>query len=148
SFARGLADDAPLDFKEPSYSDEISLADLPVEEAASLAPPPLEIPAILQMIREAAKADSGEAPYTSVETRQPEHGLAFGLVLFTQASGRLGSMLGMMQARDPQAFVTTFGPNAEELLKVTTAATVEQRLAAVGGEALTSDSWVARFRAA
>jgi len=75
-------------------------------------------------------------------------GLGFGLVLFTQESGRLGSVLRLMQQRDPTAFRDVFGPSADELLAVTNAATPEARLGPVGGQLLWTTDWTERFRRA
>jgi hypothetical protein len=146
--ARSLAEGTPLDFKEPDYSDDVTPIDEPPREIVKLTAAPLEIRTILDIVREVARSDSGADTYSSIGIAQPEHGLTYGLVRVTQASGRLGSMLGLMQSRDAAAFSATFGPNAAELLAVTTAATAPGRLAPVGGEPLTSPAWLERFKAA
>jgi hypothetical protein len=112
-----------------------------------------------RIVREVAVGHSGDATYSAVAVDPPDEmatgpsyaarfGLCFGLVLFSQASRHLGSVLRLMQRRDPAAFAEVFGPDAEGLLETTGAASAEQRLRPVGGEPLWSDRWVERFRQA
>jgi hypothetical protein len=53
-----------------------------------------------------------------------------------------------MQRRDPSLFTVAFAPDANELLRVTNAATASERLQMVGGLALWDEEWVRRFRLA
>jgi hypothetical protein len=102
---------------------------------------------IYRIVRAVATAHSGEHLYGATE-HDPRLGLLYGLVLFPQVSPHFGSALRLMQARDDDAFRSVFGPASDELLAVTGAAEGSARLAEVAGEALGSDSWRARFRAA
>jgi hypothetical protein len=148
--------DAPEHLKEPDYSDE--LPELP-ESLAGEPPPALTLQEMYRVVRAVAVSDSGEALYSAVSTdadyagyeahyRGRRFGLAFGLLLFTQESGRLGSVLRLAERRSPQAFEDAFGPDWRELLAVTNAETVVGRLSLVAGKPLDDAEWVARFRAA
>ena len=82
---------------------------------------PLGTQEMYRIIREVAQADSGTDLYSAVLLPPTGSvvgpGLAFGLVLFTQGSGRLGSVLRLMKKRDPALFSQTFGPDAPALLR-------------------------------
>lgn len=142
--------DVPLSAKEAEYRDE--LGDEPDPERPALdaeVPQPLDNQSIYRIVREVALADSGDDLYGAVSTDQADRvGLAFGLVLFTQASGHLGSALKLMRAREAATFAEVFGPAQAELVDVTTAATREARLGPVGGAPLWSGDWLERFRRA
>lgn len=151
----------PPGLKEADYSETIGDDEDPAGEPPAMAQvAALDTQAIYRIIREVALADSGEALYSAVsadrEYQTSAHlayqsrrfGLGFGLVLFTQESGRLGSVLRLMRQRDPASFEDIFAANAEALLAVTNAATTEARLAPVGGEPLWSQAWTERFRRA
>jgi hypothetical protein len=151
----------PLSLKEADYADEIG--DEPDPEWPSAEPAPagvLDNRAIYRIVREVAVADSGDALY-SATAADPEYatagqpayqrrhfGLGFGLVLFTQVSGHLGTVLGLMKQRDSTAFADVFGPQADALLATTSAATAAERLQPVGSEPLWGPGWVERFRRA
>jgi hypothetical protein len=84
-------------------------------------------------------------------------GLSYGIIQFTQESGNLGQLLTMMRDRDADAFGRIFGSDADELIRVTTAAgppsseSLDGRSARtqpVGGADLWEEPWIARFRAA
>jgi hypothetical protein len=108
----------------------------------------LDTQTIYRILREVAVPFSGDALYSAIATDDPAAGLRYGIVLFAQASGHLGSALRLMQARDAARFAETFGSAADELLAVTNAPGTAARLAFVGGEPLTSPAWQERFRAA
>jgi hypothetical protein len=161
AWATGAADDLPLDLKEPDWADR--LGDDPDPEQADDWPAAgavLDNQTIYRIVREVAVDHSGDALYSAVaadrEYGLPTHpaygrrhfGLGFGLVLFPQASGHLGSVLTLMRQRDPVGFAEVFGPDAEALVATTMAATEEERLAPVGGKPLWSETWIARFRRA
>jgi hypothetical protein len=142
--------------KEPGYSDE--LPEMPDSLAGQL-PTGLTLQEMYRVVRAVAEADSGEALYSAVSPqsdyagREGEYagrrfGLGFGLLLFTQASGRLGSVLALTQRRSPDLFDRVFGPAARELLAVATAPTEAERLAPVGGRGLDDPEWLERFRQA
>jgi len=144
---------APLALKEPDYSDELS-DELDVARAAPPAAATLTNEEIYRIIREVAVADSGDAVYAAISTDSDyetaggaprQFGLAFGLTLFTQESGRLGSVLRLMKQRDPAAYAEIFGADGEALLATTNAATAAERLQPVGGEPLWSEKWIERF---
>jgi hypothetical protein len=162
SSARGqAASDFPLFLKESDYAHEVG--DAPDAESADTqteASASLNNQEIYRIVREVALADSGAELYAAVsadsefttpgqDAYQRRHfGLAFGLLLFTQESGHLGSVLRLMQQRDASAFNDIFGAQAEALLQVTNAARPEDRLQPVGDEPLWSPVWVERFRRA
>jgi hypothetical protein len=112
------------------------------------------------IIRVVAEGHTGDQLYTAVSPDlefatdgnpafgRRHFGLGFGLVLFGQASGLLGRVLELTRARNAAAFAEVFGPQADELLAVTTAATEDARLASVGGDLLWAPAWIDRFRAA
>lgn len=160
--ARPLGEQVPVDvlpsaLKELDYSDA-----LPDElDAERLEPQPtaaLTNEEIYRIIREVAVADSDQAVYGALMTDQDyavagvapgrQFGLAFGLTLFTQESGRLGSVLRLMKQRDAAAFADIFGPQAEALLATTNAPTAAERLQPVGGEPLSNPAWIERFKRA
>jgi hypothetical protein len=69
-------------------------------------------------------------------------------VQFTQRYGSLGEVLLACARRDPAEFARTFGDAAEELTRVTTARTEEERLAPVAGALLWEEPWLSRFASA
>jgi hypothetical protein len=169
SLPAALGDEAPRppqaerapSLKDPDYAEPIGEADDPEQEVRGLiVPRRLDNPQIYQIIREVAITDSGDDLYGAVsadrEYQTPDHpayrrrhfGLGFGLVLFTQESGHLGSALRLMHQRDPARFAEVFGPNADALLAATNAGTAEERLRPVGGEVLWGPGWIERFRRA
>lgn len=84
-------------------------------------------------------------------------GLAFGIAAFSQDSGGLGQLLTLMQSRDPEAFATTFGDQADELLEVLnrpgplskdTPDGRSARVQPVGGADVWEEPWRSRFVAA
>jgi len=149
-------DPAALALKDADYAEEIGDAEEPARErVAPASVGTLDTQAIYRIIREVALAESADMLYSAVSadaeytTYQQRHfGLAFGLVLFTQESGRLGSVLRLMQRRDAQTFAEIFGAGADELIAVTNASSPQQRLAPVAGEVIWSPGWVERFRQA
>jgi hypothetical protein len=155
------ASDLPLSLKESDYTNDIG--DAPDAESAdtqAVSNAALDNQEIYRIVREVALADSGDELYAAIsvdrefttpgqDSFQRRHfGLAFGLVLFTQESGHLGSVLRLMQQRDAAAFNDIFGPQADALLQVTNAKRPEDRLQPVGGEHLYAAGWVERFRRA
>ena len=84
-------------------------------------------------------------------------GLSYGIIQFTQESGNLGRLLTMMRDRDAEAFGRIFGDQADELIRVTTAAGPPSsespdgrsaRTQPVGGADLWEEPWIERFREA
>ena len=153
-------DNLPASLKEADYSEELAGAIAPQPARDVVPGVELTNEAIYRIVREVAEADSGDALYSAISAdrefetaghpahQQRHFGLGFGLVLATQESGRLGRVLSLTQQREPQAFAEILGPDADAVLAVTNAATAEQRLQPVGGEALWSPAWIERFRAA
>ena len=145
------ADDAPRAEdrrKEDAYSEELAVSAAQADDAL---PAALTLPEMYRVVRAAAEADSGDELYAAVladADHAARHGLAWGLALFTQGSGRLGSVLRLTQQRDAALFDRLFGSDSLALLQVTNADTPAARLAPVSGVALTDPSWVERFRAA
>jgi hypothetical protein len=135
-----------LSLKEQDYSEEIGNAPDPEtpEPAASAT---LDNREMYRIIRAVAAGHSGDDLYSSTVV-QEGFGLCFGIALFSQASGHLGSVLRLMQRRDDSSFHDVFGPGADELLTVTNAARREDRLGPVAGDNLGSNDWLARFRQA
>ncbi len=150
SFSGEAATNSALSIKEADYSEEIGEAAEPEQDVMAAGErAALTNEEIYRIIREVALVDSGDALYSAVSTNQSnQFGLAFGLVLFTQHSGRLGRVLQLMQRRDAAIFAEIFGPEAEALLTVTNAATPAARLQPVGGEPLWSAAWIEKFRRA
>lgn len=147
--AADQTNDPPISLKEADYSEEIGDAAYAESDPQVITKVNLSNEEIYRIIREVAKADSGEALYSAVSTDQAnQFGLAFGVVLFTQHSGRLGRVLQLMQGRDAATFAEIFGPESETLLAAANAATPEERLQPVGGEPLWSATWVEKFRRA
>lgn len=147
--------------KDINYADALDSA--PVAEGAieEVSPQiPLDYQEMYHIIREVALLDSGDAVFGAISQNeeyttpnQPAYekrqfGLGFGFLRFTQASTHLGSLLQIMQRREPQLFAEVFAPHAEELLQALTAPTEAERLQLVGGEVLWSDNWVAKFKQA
>ena len=84
-------------------------------------------------------------------------GLSFGVVGFNQDAGHLGQLLLAMRERDAAKFMEVFGPDAEALIRVTTARGPQSsesrdgrsaRVQPVGGADLWQEPWTARFREA
>jgi hypothetical protein len=153
-------DKLPLSLKEADSSEEIGGAADPEAAPEPEARAALTNEEIYRIIREVAVVDSGDDLYSAIsadrEFETPGHpahrrrhfGLAFGLALFTQESGRLGRVLQLMHRRDSVTFAEVFGPDAETLLRVTNAATPEERLQPVGGDVVWSPKWIERFKLA
>lgn len=95
----------------------------------------------------------------------PGHvGLSFGFVQFTQDGGNLGALLGSMLRAEPARFREIFGPQSDDLVRVTTlkgpqkrvpdagsktgVARRSPRVAPVGGADLWQPPWIERFTAA
>jgi hypothetical protein len=84
-------------------------------------------------------------------------GLSYGFIQFTQDSGKLGQLLRLMQSRDQDAFSEAFGPDASQLIAVTTSPGPPSRkspegrsprVQPVAGADIWQEPWVSRFRAA
>src|SRR5262245_26245108 len=84
-------------------------------------------------------------------------GLSYGLIQFTQDSGMLGQLLGMMRDRDGQEFARIFGADSDGLVRVANlegppSSAVQGgrsvRVQPVGGSDLWLEPWLSRFRAA
>ena len=140
--------------KESDYDDEIGTGADPEVGASTTSPERLEIQDIYRIVRATATTHSGDDLYSCVVTdlddgsgngKVQRFGVGFGLVVFTQGSGLLGAVLRLTRDRDPNSFASTFGNDAEALLRVTTASTIEERLAPVGGAPLWSGSWPDRL---
>ncbi len=155
---RAAHDDPSL--KSNDYQREIDGAPDPESPPGTASRVPLDNQEIHRIISAAAPADSGEDRHRAVsadrEFQTPGHdayqrrhfGLGFGLVLFTQASGHLGSLLRIMHRRDAGTFNAIFGEHADELLATTSAVEERARLEPVGGEPLWSESWIEKFKRA
>jgi hypothetical protein len=130
---------------------------------------PLDIPAKVGILAKIGRKFEAPAGYGAINAdteftnpNLPQYqrwhvGLSYGLIQFTQDSGMLGRLLAMMQDRDAVKFGQVFGPQAQELLRVTTAPGPGSRRAPggrsarvqpVGGADLWQEPWLSRFRAA
>jgi hypothetical protein len=140
--------------KEGEYAEFIGDAEDPEDPPIPPATQQLDLAAMYQIIRQVAISESGDDVYSAVasdEAGSPGRapfGLLFGLVKFPQATGRLGSVLRLMQQRDAVAFADVFGPAADALLTATNALTAAERMRPVDGEPLWSATWIERFRRA
>jgi len=113
-----------------------------------------------RLAQSAARFESGEERYSAVnadgEFNDPAHeayqrkhyGLHWGLVQLNQRSGALGRCLVACMRRDPVRFREAFGPAQDELIRVTTSATEEERLKPVASALLWEEPWISRFREA
>ncbi len=85
-----------------------------------------------------------EGSYTSLNRNSDGAGLSFGFIQFAQGPGSLGTLLTAMRDADPAAFRSTFGPDSDELVGVTTSG-VGSNKDPVGGNVLWEEPWVGRF---
>ena len=147
--------------KALDYADILDPSAVAEQQLEDLSPQlPLDYQEIYRIMREVAVPYSGDALYSAVSRnleyttqgnpayQQRQFGLGFGFLLFSQASSHLGSLLQIMQRREPELFGEIFAPHAEQLLTTLNAATAEERLQLVGDVPLWSDSWVEKFRRA
>lgn len=147
--------------KEADYSAEVGDSPDPEREPADTpAAKPLTNQAMYEIIRKVAVGHSGDALYSAISADrefttaghgayQKRHfGLGFGILLFTQESGQLGSLLRLMHDRDPERFAQIFGADSDALLSVANADSSDARLQPVGGQNLWSPVWTQRFQAA
>lgn len=100
-----------------------------------------------------ARASASARGYGAVDASFPgeqgeDEGVALGLFGFTQRSGALGKLLRALQRRDRAGFSHCFGPAEEELLRVTCAASADDRLQPVEGRNLWEEPWLSRLRSA
>jgi hypothetical protein len=113
-----------------------------------------------RLVQPVARFESGTEGYSAInadgEFSDPAHaayqrkhyGLHWGLVQLNQRSGALGRCLVACERRNPASFREVFGMAADDLIRVTTAATEEERLQPVGGAPLWEEPWLTRFREA
>jgi hypothetical protein len=156
--------------RDPDYQEEVGEEELlPVGSASrALAMVALDIPEKVRLLRVVAVPESGRAGYSAInpdnEYNDPGHpayrsyhiGLSWGLIQFTQRSGSLGRVLRAAKRREEaltdlpaeHRFAALFGPDWEELLRITNASEADARVAPVGGATLWEPAWTARFRAA
>ena len=89
--------------------------------------------------------------------QRAHEGLSFGPGQVTQDSGELGELLTLMQAADPATFEQVFGPDAAQLVDITTRTGPPSgdspegrsaRVQPVAGNDLWEEPWITRFRAA
>jgi len=100
----------------------------------------------------------GRPHRASKHGRTPIHiGLSWGVIQFTQDGGTLGKVLQKAFDKDPETFKSTFGDNAEKMLKVVTAKGQSglrsgklrsSRVQKVGGADLWQAPWLSMFKAA
>lgn len=169
---RGAYDDEAASFslgEEDEEEPPFEALDAPAP--ASAPPQPLTVQDKVRIIRQIAPFESGSDLYAAInadgefEGRFRNHpargryhiGLSYGIIQFTQDSGVLGRLLRMMQQRDAAEFGRVFGPQADELIRVTTAQGPSSRqsqggrsarVQPVGGADLWRDPWLGRFRQA
>jgi hypothetical protein len=129
-------------------------------EAPETGASPLTVADKYKIVLPVATLIAGPDPYSAVnpdsEYEEPghaayqrlHHGLHWGLAQFTQRSGALGRVLLACQRRDAEQLRAIFGPATDELVRVTTAATPEERLQPVDGTLLWQEPWLERFRKA
>ncbi len=139
---------------------------------ARTAAPPLTIDVKRRIIEQIARFESGSAGYKAINadgeyagrfgTDHPAYhryhiGLSYGNVQFTQDGGGLGRLLTMMRDRDAANFSNIFGPQADELIRVTNAAGPASkdspggrsaRVQPIAGADIWEQPWRARFERA
>ena len=129
----------------------------------------LDIPAKIAIVTKLGRKFESRAGYAGINAdteysnpRLPQYqrwhvGLSYGFVQFTQDSGMLGRLLHMMRERDAATFREVFGPDSDELVRVTTRRGPSSRsepggrsarVQPVGGADLWTEPWLSRFRAA
>ena len=123
------------------------------------APSPMTNEAIYRIVRVVADGHSGADGYSAIRQNLEvataghpafggrQYGLELGLLLADQESGLLGQVLQRTASRNPAALREILGEATDDVLAVTTAGTVAERLAPVTGEPLWAPVWVDRFRA-
>lgn len=179
SFPPGAAEPAQLADDEDRYEDELAYDSVysngngaSATLSAPHAPPaakPLDIPAKVAIVTKIGKKFEARDGYAGVsadfEFSDPKFsqyqrwhvGLSYGFVQFTQDSGGLGQLLTMMRERDAAKFREIFGPDSDELVRVTNqpgpsgrtvAGGRSARVQPVGGVDIWQEPWVSRFRAA
>ena len=132
---------------------------------------PLTVQAKVELISRIAPFESGAAGYAAInadgefEGRFPNHpakgryhiGLSYGIVQFTQDSRSLGRLLALMRDRDRAKFREVFGPDADELVRVTNSEGASSahsldgrsaRVQPVAGVDIWKEPWVSRFKEA
>lgn len=133
---------------------------------------PLTIQEKRRTIERIAPFESGRDLYTAINsdgefsgrfgTSHPAYqrfhiGLSYGIIQFTQDSGALGRLLAMMRDRDPATFSQIFGPDSDQLVRITSATGPASsqlpggrsaRVQPIGGADLWQPPWVARFQQA
>lgn len=135
--------------------------------AAAPAPPqPIDIAARRKILSAVAPFESGKDGYAAINPdnehndahpayRRWHVGLSFGFLQFTQDSGSLGRLLASMRKRDDRMFRQVFGPDSDELVRVTNLPGPSSadspggrgpRVQPVGGADLWQDVWTGRFR--
>lgn len=178
----GMDDDAYEDYDdigEPvalsdSYGDEAdewreNLPPFRALDDEGAEPRPLTVDDMLKIVDRVAGAESGADRYAAInadtEFHNPSHdaygkyhiGLSYGIIQFTQDSGTLGQLLAMMRDRDPDTFRATFGPSADDLVRVCSLPGPPSkdaqggrsaRVQPVDGADLWEEPWVTRFRQA
>jgi hypothetical protein len=153
-------DDA-LPLKDAEYSEEVGETPDQEREAMDFANAlPLTNQAMFVILRQVAPRHSRGDLYSAVSADREfatqghgafgkrHFGLGFGILLFTQESGQLGSVLQLMHDRDPDRFSTIFGADGDSLLSITNAETREGRLQPVNGENIWTPKWISRFQTA
>ena len=154
--------------RDPDYrfEEELGEEEEELESSIALEVRPLDIPEKVRLLRVVARAESGRDGYSAInpdhEYNDPRHpayhryhiGLSYGFIQVTQRSGLLGKFVKAARTRSlagvPQAerFEALFGPDWQQLIDVTNAATAEGRVAPVGGRSLWEPVWTDRFRRA
>ncbi len=116
-------------------------------QAVDVALPRLENERAYRIVREVAQAHSGSAGYSAVVVPPADDpagvGLRFGILLFGQRSGHLGSVLRLTHGRDADLLARILGPAAADVLATTTAADPGSRLDPVDGAPLWAGRWTA-----
>ena len=165
----------PSATKSPAAQPPAPLYIPPVTPAPAPAPPgprrPLTVQAKVELISRIAPFESGAQGYAAInadgefEGRFPNHpakgryhiGLSYGIVQFTQDSRSLGRLLAMMRDRDRVKFREVFGPDSDELVRITNSEGHSSakspggrsaRVQPVAGVDIWKEPWVARFKEA
>jgi hypothetical protein len=111
----------------------------------------LEVVDKLRIVERVVKFESeSSGRYSATNNNSDGQGLSWGIIQFTQRGGALGEVLRRCRAQNKTLFDSIFNGEvaADELIAVTGAASPDERMATVQGDALWREPWTTRFKKA